>query len=60
MGRKTPVITYILFAATLVAILASSWATARWPSQNLWVIGGLSLFVVLLLLATFVGLRRTT
>jgi hypothetical protein len=60
MKVKPEILTFILFLATLIAILISTWIVGRWPQAFQKVTIGLLGFVALLFLVTAIGTRKTT
>ena len=60
MTIKPEALTYILYVAFLIAIVASTWVVGRSPDAINWVGGGLAVFMVLLVVVVAIFTRKTT
>jgi hypothetical protein len=59
MTKNRTFLTMVLYAATLAAILVSSWIVTRRPEAISWVLAGLIGFAALLILVALIGSRKT-
>ena len=59
MKIKPEALTYTLYFAFLIIIIASTWVAGRWPEAINWVEAGLLLFVALMAVVVVVFSRKT-
>jgi len=60
MTIKPQTLTYTLYFAFLIAIIASTWVAGRWPAAINWVGVGLGVFMGLMVVVVAIFSRKTT